>query len=160
MTTEEAIDLKAGDVVQARIAGRWVNVEVLSVNPRWISIRRAGGNSLGRHNPATKREPHELRLIGSLDRPRANVYADWLEERGQYVAARLLREAFPLDDGKPSTANDLKGCPICQGRAWLLKGQLAELVEDCRRCQGEGIAAPYTDEPCPDCQGRGWVLKG
>jgi hypothetical protein len=31
-----------------------------------------------------------------------NVYADYLSERGEERAARLLPDAFPLDDGKES----------------------------------------------------------
>jgi hypothetical protein len=83
------------------------------------------------------------------------------EETAWKWLARFVEDR--LTDRCPSTANDLKGCPICQGRAWLLKGQLEKYR--CPSCQGTGEdGIDWTDRfppvPCDTCDGRGWLADG
>ena len=40
----------------------------------------------------------------SVEALSANVHADWLEEHGQRQAAAMLRQAFPMDDGRGGEA--------------------------------------------------------
>jgi hypothetical protein len=58
--------------------------------------RRPGLTRAGRLFPAFCRRVTDLRRPADFDPFPANVYADFLDDRGQHEAARMLREAFPL----------------------------------------------------------------
>jgi uncharacterized protein (TIGR02996 family) len=107
MTDDEARDLVPGQLVEARVGGVWREVKVLALlgeepaRPRLL-VRRTGYTRGGTRFPPLRRYPVEVRPHPAdlYDHLPANVFADWLEERGQAEAARMLRAAFPLADGK------------------------------------------------------------
>lgn len=121
MTSEEALALKPGDVVQAHIDYKPTPVVVVTVCPlhhdspshlrctcypttctAYARVRRHGPK-FARANGSLVKWPSVRRCAALLkhlpDTPTANVYADWLEENGELAAAHKLREAFPLCDG-------------------------------------------------------------
>lgn len=114
MTNEEALELKRGDMIEVRESKghMWssrVVVEVLKSKHRLVSgtlvtvvvvARRIGLTKRGRLKPANTFNPLSIRLSRVQNRTTANVYADWLLENGEPLAAIKLREAFPIDDGK------------------------------------------------------------
>lgn len=63
-------------------------------------IQKEGKTANGRNYPCLPYYPNDLRKVYKLNPQTANVYADWLEENNEPWAARKLREAFPLDNGK------------------------------------------------------------
>lgn len=89
---------KEGEAALAKINGEWVPVEVVAVylwrGRATARVRRRGLTNAGRPYPTTRRFPEDLRR--PPDPLPANVYADYLEDRGEPAAARKLREAFPL----------------------------------------------------------------
>ena len=99
MTRAEAARLREGEVVEVRGPGgdgAWAKATVLypGAGGAFVALRRRG------LTPAGNRRHHIERLARDVRRPPdplpANVYADWLEEAGQYQAADMLRAAFPL----------------------------------------------------------------
>jgi hypothetical protein len=107
MTEEEALALNPGDRVEVKVDGKWATATVLKSGTgdlrfrgqTWVSMRRVGLTHSGRPFNRIVRHGWELkhvRLVRRLDPLTANVYADWLDDRGQHEAARMLREAFPL----------------------------------------------------------------
>lgn len=104
MTYGEVRLLKRGDAVETRIDGKMVRVEYVyhygPDHPTWPGLaflRRPGRDRAGREFPMIRRGYEDLRPSPeSLDPAPANVYADWLEDHGEYKAAAMLRKAFPL----------------------------------------------------------------
>jgi hypothetical protein len=106
MTAEEAMTLPVGDVVEALVTHqkqRWVRAMVVITHEGTafgrllFGVRREGLNANGKPYCAVMlRRRNELRLVRHLEPLPANVYADFLDDRGQHEAARMLREAFPL----------------------------------------------------------------
>lgn len=107
MTREEAMALKIGDVVEAKLSGKWVKARVsgdawIDPNERLeflatkLKVRRPGVDAGGRPHGSWTKTANEVRLLAYLEPAAANVYADWLEEHGELRAAQKLREAFPL----------------------------------------------------------------
>jgi hypothetical protein len=102
MTEEEALSLKEGDIVECRTSAGWqaLAVDVVGQLPRSRAVRvyarRPGLTRAGRLFPAFCRRVTDLRRPADFDPFPANVYADFLDDRGQHEAARMLREAFPL----------------------------------------------------------------
>jgi hypothetical protein len=103
LTRQEAENLRTGDIVQTKVAGRWTPVVVLSWEKRpllggntlWFTVRRLHP-LIGVHTtPRMNRWQYELRVDG-LDAVTSNAFSDWLDERGEHRAATMLREAFPL----------------------------------------------------------------
>jgi uncharacterized protein (TIGR02996 family) len=108
MTDEEAWELKAGDQVEVCTgsAGKWAPAVVVRCDKaRWgdypvVAARRTDTYRDGKpYKRLLKASPRKVRKRARLPRLPANVYADWLDERGESKAAAMLREAFPLDDG-------------------------------------------------------------
>lgn len=108
MTHEEALTLKRGDRVSIKYGKGWEPATVLGIydnranckrpdSPMSITVRvrRDGFDRNGRVMPASKRYLNKVQCLNHLDPTAANVFADFLDERGQHVAARMLREAFP-----------------------------------------------------------------
>jgi hypothetical protein len=111
VTDEEALTLKPGDVVRGKdgvllvVVGVWHEGDPRTYLMRrrqpWARVRR-----LGRHPRTGYRYPNKDRTLAELDLVRhyetatANVYADWLDEHGEPMAAHKLRQAFPIDPGK------------------------------------------------------------
>lgn len=111
MTDAEALALVPGDVVETfpeaelyrpgrhepylaevgRLAA-WSSSE-----RTWVYVRRLGQTKRGQRYPLV---PREARMLihpkHKVDRLVANVYADYLDEVGEPVAAELLRQAFPM----------------------------------------------------------------
>lgn len=108
MTDDEARELVPGQLVETRVGAVWREVElvaILSAGPfPLLLLRRTGKTAAGAAFGPLRRQPLHLRPhpTGLYGRLSANVYADFLTERGEERAARLLRDAFPLDDGKES----------------------------------------------------------
>lgn len=107
MTDGQAAELNVGDTVQAVMHGRVVTCEVVAVarfyleGQVWIQVRKAGLTPKGRRHRTVARLPRHLAPVKRRRPDKSltpNVYADWLDERGEYRAAALLREAFPLPD--------------------------------------------------------------
>src|SRR5262245_3854837 len=102
MTEAEARALKPGDLVEVR---RGKGLEIVRVrriedHECWVRIEfdRFRLNSLGRPVKGGWRFAEELFPVMQLDFTTANIFADWLDERGEHRAAALLREAFPRVD--------------------------------------------------------------
>jgi hypothetical protein len=101
MTDEQARQLRAGDRVLCSMIEGLVPAEVVEVlcypaqAPR-VWVRRLGGSRRGGRFPSHRRRAEELYFVARPFLETANVYADWLEEQGEYRAAALLRAAFPL----------------------------------------------------------------
>jgi hypothetical protein len=102
MTNEEAVGLKQGDGIEAQINGEWVSARVWGrfIDGTRVILRRIGLMKDGRSYGRKSLPSYKVRFAPQLPPAAANVYADWLEERGQYRAAAMLREAFPFADGK------------------------------------------------------------
>lgn len=112
MTNEEATKLKIGERVSVLFQrGRFSEVCVVAkpgVLTEWnggsrciVEIKRLGKNHQGL-------KPRRIKAIWitqieTTDLITPNVYADYLEERGEYRAADMLRKAFPqhLIDEQP-----------------------------------------------------------
>jgi uncharacterized protein (TIGR02996 family) len=110
MTDEEALTLKPGDLV-CRLKGhaKFVVDEVRDEGGEdgarfRVFVRRQGYRQNGRRYPREGRLCRWLRLVKHYDHVTANVYADWLDDRGEARAADLPRRAFPLDPGVRATA--------------------------------------------------------
>jgi uncharacterized protein (TIGR02996 family) len=111
VTDEEALSLRPGDRVMTRINGRRAAARVTAAPLAWggrdvvIPLRREEGvNAAGRRCPQMRHPARKVTsLTGRNDPATANVFADWLEERGEHRAADLLRAAFPmcLQDREP-----------------------------------------------------------
>jgi uncharacterized protein (TIGR02996 family) len=108
MTAEEALALPRGSVAQALLGGRWVDVEVLRVGRVDVGggivmarlvVRRLERTKAGGHSPSFTRTEGAVRRPPGYDHATANVFADWLDDRGEHGAAALLRGAFPLGPG-------------------------------------------------------------
>src|SRR3954468_3260071 len=113
MTDEEALALKEGGRVEALYGRRWFVADVLAVcdwrstvrglcpfggsRPITIAVRKTGRGKGGRCLSSCHKTPAELRGPRILSTASANVYADWLDEHGEQMAAHKLRRAFPLD---------------------------------------------------------------
>lgn len=99
MTLEEAFTLRTGDVVEFRVRDELVQGKVIYPLPSvrgFLRIRRLGFKTDGSSYLPLSRAPRYVSFVRHLDPAAANVYADFLEERGELRAAMLLREAFPL----------------------------------------------------------------
>lgn len=102
MTADEAAKLKPGDRVEARVPDpdggwRWHPAVVLDKDLRgwsWDTGVRVKYFAPGCRAVTVWRKPAGIRP--SADRPAANVFADYLEERGYSEAAAELRRAFPV----------------------------------------------------------------
>jgi hypothetical protein len=107
MTAEEALALEVGSVAQTRVGKGWVDVEVLRVlgiaiadrPAARLTVRRLGRTKAGWRPPSFRRLNRDVRRPAGYDHATANVFADWLSDRGEEHAADLLREAFPLGPG-------------------------------------------------------------
>jgi hypothetical protein len=107
MTDQEAERLTAGQKVEVRCHGRWAPAVVVGVvpgltgaYPTTVRLRRTDTRPDGSPFKTGRRKwPHCVRAVPGFHPLPANVYADYLSERGEERAARILREAFPLDDG-------------------------------------------------------------
>lgn len=102
MTLEEAELLLEGDHVtyfqgRTMLVGKFVQRIEAS---RWVYVRRVGTAPGNRRYPMVPRLIRDIQPRPNYDTPTANVYADFLEEQGEYKAAELLRRAFPFADGK------------------------------------------------------------
>jgi hypothetical protein len=108
MTDAEVRALKSGQQVEARYESGWRSVVIVEVceqpwngfRPLVALVRRGGLTPSGCLYPTLYLWSDSLRLPQHLDPVPANIYADWLDEHGEYRAATMLREAFPLADGK------------------------------------------------------------
>lgn len=102
MTDEEVVALKPGDMVDANYGKAWVRCRVVAKTMPVrgyrvrVRLRPIGQTAKGYLRPEVWREPARLRPNPERDGHTANVFADFLEERGEMSAARLLRETFPL----------------------------------------------------------------
>jgi uncharacterized protein (TIGR02996 family) len=101
VTVEEAQELRVGDYVtyfQGRemLVGKFVQ----RIEPsQWVYVRRLGTTTAGTSYPMVPRKIRDIQPRPHYDAPTANVYADFLEEQGEYRAAELLRRTFPFADG-------------------------------------------------------------
>lgn len=87
-----------GDRVRTKIAGV-VTVALVICRFQFYShsayaLRRPGLTRRGTAYPTVYRS--EAEVEPDLDRPTANVYADFLEDNGEPAAAAKLRREFPL----------------------------------------------------------------
>ncbi len=108
MTMDEAARLKSGDHVFARVGGKRMLcvvqlVHVVTYNgvliERRVSLRKPGLRFDGLcRNRIFTRHAADVDRLENMDGPTANIFADWLEERGEHRAAAMLREAFPFVD--------------------------------------------------------------
>lgn len=106
----QLLSLTPGDVVEMKYAGRagWYEavVEMVNQNTGMIIVRPVGLTASGRRRAERRynlnRAPWMMSSIRlpivppGASRLRANVFADYLDDRGFPDAARCLREAFPL----------------------------------------------------------------
>lgn len=104
MTHEEALKLKPGDVVKTYINGKdrvaFATHVYEAVNGEiYVICRRAGKTDSGGRFPQVDRHCGMVER-STLDAIAANIYADYLDERGFTDAATCLRQEFPLVDGK------------------------------------------------------------
>jgi hypothetical protein len=108
MTDAEVRALAPGTLLETPFSGKWRDVVFLGAfdlhEQLYLRVRRPGTDRRGRPLARLRRHPEDVRLhpSGLYDHLPANVYADFLSERGEERAARILRDAFPLDDGKES----------------------------------------------------------
>jgi hypothetical protein len=108
MTNAEVRALKPGQQVEARYESGWRSVVIVEVReqpwdgyrPLVVLARRGGLTSKGHLYPTWYFGPDSVRPPQHLDPVPANIYADFLDEHGEHRAAAMLREAFPLADGK------------------------------------------------------------
>lgn len=104
MTEQEALALKPGDRVEAKMGDTWRHCKVLHVlsfndgSFHTMLVRRIGLQRNGREfTPIYKWNLKQLRPVGA--NYAQQVYADWLEQEGYPEAAAALRKRFPLADG-------------------------------------------------------------
>src|SRR5262245_50152473 len=104
MTAEDAMSLRRGDRVRVRYKGRSTVVIVDMVFPPRagrkviVCVERPGYFKTRRGNPFLGFSPASVEFERRPDDGTGNVYADWLEERGEARAAALLREVFPFPE--------------------------------------------------------------
>lgn len=109
MTSEEALSLRVGDVVELdRTFGKkagWVRaviVRTVYVEHRelgdiyLVSMRRDGLNRNGKKHSSRIVSTKFLRRPPHYDPTTSNIFADYLQERGFHEAAEVLRTAFPI----------------------------------------------------------------
>ena len=110
MTDEECLNLKFRDKVLVRIGHKVVKAEVIRSYGRitegvnitlngyttGASVRRIGLSATGRPFPKVRRFARDMKLVGGPQSVTANVFADFLEDRGHVEAAELLRKEFPI----------------------------------------------------------------
>lgn len=96
MNQEETAKLKIGDRVELRIRRKWHSAIVeSSPRPDDIAVhltRRLPCGALAHYWS----NPDHIRPPRGFPPDAANVFADWLEERGFIEAALALRAAFPF----------------------------------------------------------------
>lgn len=97
-------DIRAGDVVthkNQRGTVRDVRVSHVITSSSgqvyWVGIKWQDDRGKIRYSEV---RPETLVRVKHVSHTTANVYADYLEEHGEWKAAQMLREAFPLDDGR------------------------------------------------------------
>ena len=111
MTDIEALALKPGDRVEAQLDGVWRLCVIETVEMRYMQhpplvfyrYRRIGKTRRGHRFPLNQvwhGESVLVRRVPHHDPVTANVFADFLEDHGEVIAANLLRKTFPLADGK------------------------------------------------------------
>src|SRR5215471_5602637 len=108
MTEDEAARLEVGERVtystRKRVRevaeGTVAAVSHTRLGLLYVRVRPAGRDSLGRRLGTVRRWAPEVLHAAGPDALSANVYADWLAEQGQHQAAAMLRQAFPMDDGR------------------------------------------------------------
>lgn len=109
MTEEECVELRYGDIVWTIVSRSKVQAMVVKVCDSQlfpyaphtyrrivVGLRRMGRNSTGRGYPIIFREAREMTLVSRRDPTTANVFADFLDERGYNDAAAELRKEFPI----------------------------------------------------------------
>ncbi len=107
MTNELALGLNKGERIELKLGKVFVPAIVDRImTDSWgrtsIMCRRCGITSNGKRYPLTWRLAHMARIC--LDQPTSNIFADWLEERGELKAAAMLRQAFPFVDANGVTS--------------------------------------------------------
>lgn len=102
MTDEEARTVKRGQtLLWFRQGHPPALVRVRNILPGFRSSERGFSIArLDRPGHAAASLSENLQLIPRHQPDAANVYADFLEEAGEPRAAALLRQAFPLADGR------------------------------------------------------------
>ncbi len=102
MTDEEASKLRPGErvrVVKKKTAftGRFIEAKRSRVGGvgMVVHLLRDGLTEFGNKRLPTVARAEFVHLLDTHDAATANVFADWLAERGQYEAADMLRQAFP-----------------------------------------------------------------
>lgn len=108
LTDEEARQLKVGDLVLCRIGKSTATCEITRtaehIKQDWrgtdywqVRLRKVGTSMSGARFPDQAKSAYQLfHYHGKQDIVRANVFADFLEEKGFSEAATALRQAFPL----------------------------------------------------------------
>jgi hypothetical protein len=111
MTDEEALRLHPGQRVEAYMIKRgtggaaWWPAVVVEVDDwrsasNWrsvvVSVRPLGVTPKGHRYAERWIRSRQISIPWAKDNLPANVYADFLDEKGEHQAADLLREAFPL----------------------------------------------------------------
>lgn len=100
--------LKIGDFVDCLISNKWTICTVVTALPPNLcypkgcidfSVRPNGLHLSGRRKRLI-RIHHYTKIRKRYDGLTANVYADFLDERGFTDAANVLRQSFPLDNGE------------------------------------------------------------
>src|SRR5262249_9187398 len=103
MTGEEALKLKVGDLVECWYTDKAVKCEVVEVeSDERVIVRRRGDWGTGlspehRRYPGVAKHPSRLRRDRAYVPDVANIYADFLEEKGYTEAADVLRGEFPIN---------------------------------------------------------------
>jgi uncharacterized protein (TIGR02996 family) len=103
MTAEEALGLGPGDRVRV-FRGQDVFparvIEAVGDPARreawYVHVRREGLTRAGRRHGSFYACARQVEPLQKHDEATANVFADWLDDRGQHEAAAMLRKAFPL----------------------------------------------------------------
>ncbi len=111
MTDEEVRGLMSGEKVEVALWAEtvkelWLPARVVDVAERRRRMvaycrltpphdRTPGGHKRCHHGYVW-RAAREIRRPLVLDPVASNIFADFLEERGEYKAAAILREAFPF----------------------------------------------------------------
>ena len=105
MTDEDARSLKPGDRVRFWFGGKLMmslvdmvfrntrpgrGIQVVVRNPRWLKT--------GKGPELLSLDPRSVEFERRPDDGTGSIYADWLEERGEFRAAALLRDVFPFPE--------------------------------------------------------------
>jgi len=117
MTDEQAHNLRRGDTVEIRMRGAggglpavlWLAGLVTSLEVHMggdddpvivlVNVRTPVQTQPGERYRYHQRNAEEVRYP-RLDPTAANVFADWLEDHGEYKAAIMLRKEFPAVDAQ------------------------------------------------------------